>query len=215
VNGMPAEANVAASPPGPLALVASFPIVRAQPADKQLCSFSPPRRWENRRIHSMGNETRWRRPSVSSQDPPSENRDLHFAHPEIYIEETMGDRPVLCDCHCGPMYYLAVSLMPRRDFVMCWVSDCGRCYNKSLGYFHLRTTRPTLERIDEDTRSMALCPNENCSTCSSMAITRSDDTSSGEGKPCWHCFDCGTEFPHHKVRGLLERLLRSSRPSIC
>jgi hypothetical protein len=25
--------------------------------------------------------------------------------------------------------------MPKGDFVMGWVSECGRCYNESLGYF--------------------------------------------------------------------------------
>jgi hypothetical protein len=120
----------------------------------------------------------------------------------------LGGRAVLCDCHCEPMYYFPVFLGPKSDFVMCWVSDCGRCYNESLGYFHLRTTRPTPERVDEDTRRMALCPNESCPTRRSMAITRFDDVSSGEDKTCWYCFDCGTEFPHHKVRGLWERLLR-------
>jgi hypothetical protein len=125
----------------------------------------------------------------------------------------VGSRAVLCDCHCGPMYHFPVSLMAKSDFVMCWVSECGRCYNESLGYFHLRTTRAGPERIHEDTRRMALCPNENCPRCSSMAITRSDDTSTGRDKTCWCCFDCGTEFPHHKVRGLWERLLRRFRPS--
>jgi hypothetical protein len=96
---------------------------------------------------------------------------------------------------------------------MCWVSECGRCYNKSLGYFHLRTAKATPERTDEDMRRMALCPNESCPTCRSMAITRSDDTSTGGDNTCWYCFDCGMEFPHHKVRGLWERLLRRFRPS--
>jgi hypothetical protein len=161
----------------------------------------------------MGNETRWPRPSVSVDAPLFQKSGLHLAHPGIYIEEEAGSRAVLCDCHCGPMYYFPVSLMPDDDFVMCWVSDCGRCYNKSLGYFHLRTTRPTLGRIDEDTRGMAICPSENCPPCSSMAITRSDDGSKGEDETCWYCFDCGTEFPRRKVRGLWERLLRSFRLS--
>jgi hypothetical protein len=26
---------------------------------------------------------------------------------------------------------------PKDDFVMCWVSECGRCYNESLGMFPL------------------------------------------------------------------------------
>jgi hypothetical protein len=161
----------------------------------------------------MGNETRWPRSSVSLDAQPFQKGGLHLEHPGTYIEEEVGGRAVLCDCHCGPMYYFPVSLMPKGDFVMCWVSECGRCYNKSLGYFHLRTTRPTLKRIDEDTRSMALCPNENCPTCRSMAITRSDDASSGEDKTCWYCFDCGTEFPRRNVRGFWDRLLRSFGPS--
>jgi hypothetical protein len=161
----------------------------------------------------MGSETCWPHKSVSLDGTPFQKSGLHLAQPGIYIEEEVGSRAVLCDCHGEPMYYLPVSLMRNDDFVMCWVSDCGRCYSKSLGYFHLRTTRPTLGRIDEDTRSMALCPNERCPTCGSMAITRSDDASSGEGKTCWFCFDCGTEFPRGNVRGLWERLQRSFRPS--
>jgi hypothetical protein len=58
----------------------------------------------------------------------------------------LGGRAVLCDCHCEPMYYFPVFLGPKSDFVMCWVSDCGRCYNKSLGYFKLRTTSRSLGR---------------------------------------------------------------------
>jgi hypothetical protein len=159
----------------------------------------------------MGNETR-RRPSVSSEGPLFQKGGLHLADPGINIEEVVDGRAILCDCHCGPMYYFPVSLTPEGDFVMCWVSECGRCYNKSLGYFHLRTTSSTPERINEDTRSMALCPNENCPTCSSMAITRSDDASSREDETCWYCFDCGTEFPRRHVGGLLDRLLRIFRP---
>jgi len=161
----------------------------------------------------MGNETPWRRPSVSSEGLLLQKDGLHLAQPAIYIEKAANGRAVLCDCHRGPMYYFPVSLMPMDDFVMCWVSDCGRCYNKSLGYFHLRTTRPVPERIDEDTRSMALCPNENCPKCSSMAITRSDDASGDEDKTCWYCFECKTEFPPTNVRGFWKRLLRSFRPS--
>jgi hypothetical protein len=161
----------------------------------------------------MGNETRWPRPSLSFDALSSQKSGLHLAQPGIYIEEEVGSRVVLCDCHCGPMYYFPVSLMPKNDFVMCWVSDCGRCYNKSLGYFHLRTTTPTFGRIDEGTRSMTICPNESCPRRSSMAIIGSDDASRGEGTTCWYCFDCGTEFPRGKVRGLWERLLRSFRPS--
>ena len=161
----------------------------------------------------MGNETRWPRSSVSFDDPPFQKDGLHPAHPGIYLEEEVGGRAVLCDCHCGPMYYFPISLMANSDFLMCWVSECGRCYNESMGYFHLRTIGATPERIDENTHRMALCPNENCPTCSSMAITRSDDMSSGEGKTWWYCFHCGTEFPRRNVRGLWERLLRSFRPS--
>jgi hypothetical protein len=31
----------------------------------------------------------------------------------------------------------AFSLLPKADFVVCRVSECGRCYMKSLGYFYL------------------------------------------------------------------------------
>jgi hypothetical protein len=161
----------------------------------------------------MANETRWRRPSVPSEGPPLQKDGLQLAHPGSSIEQAASDRAVLCDCHCGPMYYFPVSLMPKGDFVMCWVSECGRCYNKSLGYFHLLTTRPTLKRIDEHTRCMAVCPNAHRPTDSSMAITRSDDASSGEDQTCWYCFDCGTQYPRRNGRGFWERLLRRFRPS--
>jgi hypothetical protein len=159
----------------------------------------------------MGNKTQ-RLPSVSSEGASFQKRDPHLTHPGIDIEEAVGGREILCDCHCGPMYYFPVSLTPTDDFVMCWVSECGRCYNKSLGYFYLRATRSTLERINEDTRSMALCPNENCSPSSSMAITRSDEAFNGQDKTCWYCLDCGTEFPRRQLRGLWERLLQSFKP---
>lgn len=161
----------------------------------------------------MGNETRRRRPSVSFDAPPLRKAGLHFAHPRIDLEEAVGDRAVLCDCHREPMYYFPVSLMPKGDFVMCWVSECGRCYNKTLGYFHLRTTSPTLGRVNEDTRSMAFCPNENCPTSRSMAITRSADASSDEDQTCWYCFECGTEFPGRNLGGLWGRMLQGFRPS--
>jgi hypothetical protein len=38
----------------------------------------------------MGNETPWRRPSVSSEGPPLQKGGLHLAHPEVYIEEAFG-----------------------------------------------------------------------------------------------------------------------------
>jgi hypothetical protein len=161
----------------------------------------------------MENKTRWPHPSVPFDTPPFQESGHHFAHPGTYTRQEVGGRAVLCDCHCGPMYYLRVSLTPEGDFVMCWVSDCGRCYEKSLGYFHLNTVRQTRGRIDAVTRTMALCANENCSTFSFMAKTRSDGTSSDEDKTCWYCFDCRTEFPHRNVRGLWERLLRGFRPS--
>ena len=80
----------------------------------------------------MGNETRWPSSSVAFDDPPFQKGGLHPAHPGIYLEEE-GGRAILCDCHCGPMYYFPVSLLPKDDFVMCWVSECRRRYNKSLG----------------------------------------------------------------------------------
>jgi hypothetical protein len=123
----------------------------------------------------------------------------------------VGGRAILCDCHSGPMYYFPVSLAPEGDLVMCWVSDCGRCYNKSSGYFNLCLTRRTVGRIDEDTRSTVLCSNGSCAKGSSMVVTRSDGTSIGEDKTCWYCFDCGTEFPRRTVRSLWEQLLQSLR----
>ena len=33
-----------------------------------------------------------------------------------------------------PMYYFPVSLMPKGNFVMCWVCGCGHSYNKPLGF---------------------------------------------------------------------------------
>jgi hypothetical protein len=159
----------------------------------------------------MGSETSWRSPSLSSEGPPLQKDGL-LADRGIDIEAALDSRTVLCDCHCEPMYYFPVSLIPDDAFEMCWVSECGRCYNSSLGYFHLRAARPTLARINEDTRRMTLCPNENCSSRRSMAITRSDGASSGEDKSCWHCFDCGSEFPSIDVRGLWKRLLRRFRP---
>jgi hypothetical protein len=125
------------------------------------------------------------------------------------------DRVVLCDCHCAAMYQTAVSIMPERGFVMCWTSDCGRYYEKSLGYFHLRTTAPTtLERIDNNTRRMTRCQSESCKTGSSMAITHPDDATGDEGKTCWYCSECGMELPYSSPRVLRERPSRSSGPVV-
>jgi len=65
----------------------------------------------------MANETRWRRPSVSFDAPPFQKDGRHLAHPGISIEQSAGGRAILCDCHCGPMYYFPVSLKPQDDFV--------------------------------------------------------------------------------------------------
>jgi hypothetical protein len=149
----------------------------------------------------VGDEATRRRPSVFAQDLPREH------------EEAMEDRAVLCDCHLGPMYYFPVSLTSTSDFVMCWVSDCGRCYKKSLGYFRLRATRPASSRIDKASRRMARCPNQHCPTSSSMAVIRGNDASGGEGEARWHCFDCGGELPFHNFGTFCKRLLRSFGPS--
>jgi hypothetical protein len=146
--------------------------------------------------------------------PHQKSLNHHGACPGIQAEEGLvEDRVVLCDCHCVAMYYTAVSIIPERGFVMCWVSDCGRYYGKALGYFHLRTTAPTtLERIDKNTRSMTRCQSESCKTGSSMAVTHSDDATGDEGKTCWYCFECGMEFPYLKPRVLRGRPPRSSGP---
>jgi hypothetical protein len=153
-------------------------------------------------------ETRWRSPSVCPQDPPRENGP--FAHPDSHT--ATDGRSVLCDCHCGPMYYFPLSLIPASDFVMCWVSDCGRCYNKSLGYFRLRARRPTLSRVDEASRRMARCPGQNCPTTSSMAVTRLNAASGDKDETRWHCFECGGDLPFQNVGTLWEWFLRSFVP---
>jgi hypothetical protein len=168
----------------------------------------------------MGDQLRSRRPSVCAQDPPREDQDAYAVRPRTDIEEATDDRAVVCDCHRAPMYYFPVSLMSTSDFVMCWVSDCGRCYNKSLGYFRLRATKPTLSRIDEASRLMTPCPNQNCPTSSSMAVTRCSDDFGGEDETRWHCFECARELPFHNFGSLWKRLLRSfgalahQRPSV-
>jgi hypothetical protein len=75
-------------------------------------------------MRKMGNETRCPHSSVSFDTPPLQKGVLHLAHPGIDIEEELGSRAVLCGCHCGPMYYFPISLMPKGVFVMCWVSEC-------------------------------------------------------------------------------------------
>lgn len=113
----------------------------------------------------------------------------------------MHDKHVVCDCHCVPMYHLAVSLLSANSFVKCWASDCGRYYFKSHGYFYLR---PTQERIDKHTRSMTPCPNKNCTTPSFMAIVNCCGATGYEGKTCWYCFECGAELPlEHAIPQLL------------
>jgi hypothetical protein len=160
----------------------------------------------------MGDELSWRRPSIRAQGPSRENRDGHFADLKTHIEEATQDRAVVCDCHCGPMYHFPVSLISTSDFVMCWVSDCGRCYNESLGYFRLRAARPALSRIDEATRRIVRCPNQNCPTSSSMAVTHFNDAG-GEGETRWHCFACGRNLPFYNFGTFWKRLLRSFGPA--
>jgi hypothetical protein len=160
----------------------------------------------------MGDELRWRHPPVCAQDPPRANGVAYSVRSKAYIEEATDDRAILCDCHCGPMYYFPVSLMSTSDFVMCWVADCGRCYNKSLGYFRLGARKATISRIDEASRRMMRCPTQNCPASSSMAVARCNDASDGEDETRWHCFECGAEFHFHKFGTLWRRLLRSFAP---
>jgi hypothetical protein len=160
----------------------------------------------------MGNEIRWRRPSVGAQDPPRENGDAYVVGLKTHIEAAADDATVLCDCHCEPMYYFPVSLISTSDFVMCWVSECGRCYGRSLGYFRLRPAKPTLSRVDEASRRITRCPNQNCPTSNSMAVTRCRNASGGEEEIRWHCFECGTELPFHNFGTLWKWLLRSFGP---
>jgi hypothetical protein len=160
----------------------------------------------------MGDETRGRRSLVDVQDSPGEHRNAYVARPKTHIEEATDVNAVLCDCHRGPMYYFPVSLMSTSDFVMCWVADCGRCYNKSLGYFRLRAAKPTLSRVDEASRRMMRCPNQSCPADNSMALTRLDDALGGKDETRWHCFECGTELPFHNIASRWKRLLESFGP---
>ena len=66
----------------------------------------------------MGNETRWPRSSVALDAQAFQEGGLHLAHPGIHIEEEVGGRVVLCDCHSGPMYYFPISLTAKGGFVM-------------------------------------------------------------------------------------------------
>ena len=100
------------------------------------------------------------------------------------------DTIVVCDCHCIPMYRLAVLLDPRAQWVACWTADCGRYYDKSQGYFYLRQTR---ERIDRNTRGMICCQNPMCPTISFMGLVHCAATAGCKERMCWHCFECGSE----------------------
>lgn len=150
----------------------------------------------------MGDESR-RHPPVCALDPPL----VPF---EPHIEGAM-DSAVLCDCHCGPMYYFPVSLNSTSDFMMCWVSDCGRCYEPSLGYFSLSAAMPGFSRIEEASRRLARCENRHC--LMPMAVTRCSDGSGGEGEARWHCFDCGGELSFHNFSTFCRQLWRSFGPS--
>jgi hypothetical protein len=83
--------------------------------------------------------------------------------------------------------------LPELGRIMCWASDCGRYYSQHhLGYFHLRAATPTpLAHIDKGTQGMMRCSSDTCTADSPMVIIRANLSASDEGKPNWHCFECG------------------------
>ena len=149
------------------------------------------------------------RPAGLSETGMTEKRSLAVADAEVGVAETAHARDILCDCHAQPMYYFPVALRHDDDFVMCWVGECGRSYNRSLGYFHLCAGRRTGERMQEKTRRRTHCPKADCSTYSLMAVTRSCYASPAAGSTCWYCFACATEFAAPQVPSFRARLMRS------
>jgi hypothetical protein len=105
-------------------------------------------------------------------------------------EPIAHNRMVVCDCHCVPMYKGQLFLEQSSGSLTCWISDCGRYYASSLGYFYLRPAAP---RVDNQTRSATHCLNERCTSISFMAIV---DCVIGNYKheACWYCFECDTEL---------------------
>jgi hypothetical protein len=102
---------------------------------------------------------------------------------------------IVCDCHFSPMSYEAVSLLPQFDCVMCWMSDCGRYYSRSLGYFCLRgETRTSPKHIDKDSQKAMRCVSTSCSVDHTVALVQSPFT--GSSTVAWHCFVCGKGTPY-------------------
>jgi hypothetical protein len=99
---------------------------------------------------------------------------------------------IVCDCHFAPMSYEAVSLLPECNFVMCWMSDCGRYYSRPLGYFCLREATVTSPKhIDKETQKALRCISTACPVDETLALVRSPFT--GSSTVDWHCFVCGKE----------------------
>jgi hypothetical protein len=107
----------------------------------------------------------------------------------------MDAETIVCDCHCSPMSYGVVSLVPEVDCVMCWMSDCGRYYCRSLGYFFIRpATWKVREHIDKETQNFTKCRNARC-TAEAMALVGRPRTGGNSIEMSWRCFECGRETP--------------------
>jgi hypothetical protein len=103
----------------------------------------------------------------------------------------MKKRVVVCDCHCVPMDSTAVICVPFGGSVVCWLSDCGRYYVRSIGYFHVRG--PIIGQghvIDGETLLARPCPNQDCAGQAYMALV--SNTAEAESRIWWYCFKCRT-----------------------
>jgi hypothetical protein len=110
---------------------------------------------------------------------------------------------VLCDCHYVPMQYQAVLLVPTGSTIRCWISDCGRYYARSLGYFHLHSpTAGTKNSIDNQTCSAKPCGSESCTGKRFMAIVCSTDATGARSECYWYCFQCRTQVQFDNAKGL-------------
>jgi hypothetical protein len=106
----------------------------------------------------------------------------------------MDAETVVCDCHCLPMSYGVLSLAPEVDCVVCWMSDCGRYYCRSFGYFCIRpATWNVRKHIDNETQNIMKCSNPRCAR-ETMALVRHPRLGGNTTEIGWRCFECGGEM---------------------
>jgi hypothetical protein len=100
------------------------------------------------------------------------------------------DKVPLCDRHHFRMWPEELSFLPTVIF-KCKSPGCGRYYGKRYGYFDLLPTgSPSLEQIDQESRSMKLCSMKRHAQ-SYMAITRPKNSAHGTRNLwCWYCYQC-------------------------